>query len=520
MPCSRSTPSCAPRSRQRPARRSRPAPSPWHDVTDVVPAARTVLLLTREGTDLTALSAAVRSLPDSVRLTDGSDTRSGCRKPQRKSHEVEVVVRYDGPDLDEVAALTGLTRAEVVAAHTGTPWRVAFGGFAPGFAYLVGGDPRLHVPRRDRPRPSVPAGSVGLAGEFSGVYPRSSPGGWQLLGTTDAVLWDADREPPALLGPGTTVRFVDAAASDMSPTLEVLGTGPLVLVEDDGRPGLAAVGVGRSGAADRGSYRLGARLVGHAPGLAALEVLLGGLTVRAHGRVTVALTGAPAPATVDGRPVAHAGLVDVPDGATLTLGMPVTGLRTYLTVRGGIDVPPVLGSRSTDTLSQLGPPPVRVGDVLPVGAPGRGFPTVDHVAHPSPDSGGPGGARGAARPARGLGGRLAHGAGRPARGAAPGVGGQRPGRGAAGRLPRAAGGALARRRAAQRGDGAWRRAGATRRGAGAVPRRPPRDRRLPRGRGAHGIRLRPRRPAAAGRRGAAGSGRRTRLRRVTRHFSR
>ena len=175
----------------------------------------------------------------------------------------------------------------------------------------------------------------------------------------------------------------------MSPTLEVLATGPLVLVEDDGRPGLASVGVGRSGAADRGSYRLGARLVGHAPGLAALEVLLGGLSLQAHGRVTVALTGAPAPATVDGRPVARASLVDVPDGATLTLGMPVTGLRTYLTVRGGIDVPPVLGSRSTDTLSQLGPPSVLVGDVLPVGPPGRDFPSVDHAAHPSPNSGGP-----------------------------------------------------------------------------------------------------------------------------------
>ncbi len=93
--------------------------------------------------------------------------------------------------------------------------------------------------------------------------------------------------------------------------------------------------------------------------------------------------GAPAPASVDGRPVAHATLVDVPDGATFTLGMPATGLRTYLTVRGGIDVPPVLGSRSTDTLSHLGPPPVRVGDVLPVGSPGRDFPTVDHAAHPA-----------------------------------------------------------------------------------------------------------------------------------------
>lgn len=205
--------------------------SPWRDVTDVVPAARTVLLLTREGADLPALRRAVTGLtagaagresaapaaapppdPDLVRPTYGSEAHPGPETVP-KSHEVEIVVRYDGPDLPEVARLTGLTRAAVVAAHTGTPWRVAFGGFAPGFAYLVGGDPRLRVPRRERPRPSVPAGSVGLAGEFSGVYPRSSPGGWQLLGTTDAALWDADREPPALLGPGTTVRFVDADAA-------------------------------------------------------------------------------------------------------------------------------------------------------------------------------------------------------------------------------------------------------------------------------------------------------------------
>ena len=125
---------------------------------------------------------------------------------------VEVAVHYDGPDLAEVADLTGLTPAEVVDAHTGTPWTVAFGGFAPGFGYLVGGDPRLRVPRREVSRPSVPAGSVGLAGEFSGVYPRPSPGGWQLIGSTDAVLWDVERDPPALLAPGTTVRFVDAGA--------------------------------------------------------------------------------------------------------------------------------------------------------------------------------------------------------------------------------------------------------------------------------------------------------------------
>jgi KipI family sensor histidine kinase inhibitor len=174
------------------------AEHPWSGVTDVVPAARTVLLVTRPGTDLSALGAAVTALSVSVhrgrgRVLGAGHGAGGARTP----HVVEVPVTYDGPDLDDVAALTGLTPAEVVAAHTGRPWRVAFGGFAPGFAYLVGGDPRLTV----------------LAGEFSGIYPRASPGGWRLLGTTSLTLWDVDRDPPAILVPGTTVRFVDLSRS-------------------------------------------------------------------------------------------------------------------------------------------------------------------------------------------------------------------------------------------------------------------------------------------------------------------
>ena len=113
---------------------------------------------------------------------------------------------------DEVARLTGLTTEQVVAAHTATPWRVGFGGFAPGFAYLIGGDGRLEVPRQSEPRTRVPAGSVALAGEFSAVYPRESPGGWQLIGHTSkdtAELWDVDRDPPALLRPGMWVQFRD-----------------------------------------------------------------------------------------------------------------------------------------------------------------------------------------------------------------------------------------------------------------------------------------------------------------------
>ena len=123
---------------------------------------------------------------------------------------VELDVHYDGEDLGEVARLTELSEAEVVRFHTESPWRVAFGGFAPGFAYLVTDGNALDVPRRATPRTAVPPGAVGLAGAFTGVYPRSSPGGWQLIGRTDATLWDETADPPALLRPGTVVRFREA----------------------------------------------------------------------------------------------------------------------------------------------------------------------------------------------------------------------------------------------------------------------------------------------------------------------
>ena len=168
-------------------------------VLDVVPAARTVLVVTEPRTALDALATTLTSLS------------SAQRPAQVEVEPVEIAVVYDGPDLAEVARLTGLDEDEVVAAHTGTPWRIAVGGFAPGFAYLTGGDPRLTVPRRDEPRTTVPAGAVGLAGEYSGVYPRPSPGGWQLIGRTDAALWDAERDPAALLTPGGTVRFKAAS---------------------------------------------------------------------------------------------------------------------------------------------------------------------------------------------------------------------------------------------------------------------------------------------------------------------
>ncbi|WP_022924272.1 biotin-dependent carboxyltransferase family protein [Serinicoccus marinus] len=159
--------------------------------------------------------------------------------------------------------------------------------------------------------------------------------------------------------------------------LEVLAAGPGTTVQDLGRPGLAALGVGRSGAADRPSLRLANRLLGNDEGAAAVEVTLGGLTVRAVGGVHVALTGAPCPLAVDGRDAAANAVHWLPDGAELSLGMPPVGLRSYLAVRGGLDVPPVLGSRSQDTLAGLGPEPVTEGTVLPVGPAPQADPVVD-----------------------------------------------------------------------------------------------------------------------------------------------
>ena len=165
-------------------------------VEDLVPAARTVLVrFDRDRVDRDEVRRWLRV------TTPAPEPVSGT------GETVDVDVAYDGPDLADVGALTGLGVDGVVAAHTGAVWTVAFVGFAPGFGYLVGGPETLQVPRRATPRTAVPAGAVGLAGEFSGVYPRSSPCGWQLIGRTDAVLWAPDRHPPALLRPGVTVRF-------------------------------------------------------------------------------------------------------------------------------------------------------------------------------------------------------------------------------------------------------------------------------------------------------------------------
>ena len=424
-------------------------------VVDVVPAARTVLVrgdVRRRAAWLAAVTRAAAAGPPADRPGDGS---AAVDDPTGRVVDIPVV--YDGPDLVQVARETGLSVEEVVARHlAGGPggYRVAFGGFAPGFAYVVGVDPRLHVPRLTTPRTRVPAGAVALAGDYTAVYPAASPGGWRLLGTTSVAMFDVGRgrDAAALLRPGDVVRFTPSPALPRAvaapraappsapprapdrtvsppspvaspppvaspspvapsppvisfraagttssvisvpavtsaagaPVVTVLATGPLLLLQDLGRPGLAAVGVPRSGAADPDALRRANRLVGNRPSAAGLEVVLGGLVLRCAATTALALTGATVAADLDGTPVPHGAAVRAPAGAVLRLGSPPAGLRTWVAVRGGLAVPAVLGSRSADVLSGLGPAAVRPGDVLPLGDDVDGLPELPLPDGPVP----------------------------------------------------------------------------------------------------------------------------------------
>ena len=362
---------------------------------------------------LDALSAAATVL---VKFDSPNAARTGAAAiraldlgtaPVGTGRLVEVEVNYDGADLAEVAALTGLSPEGVIAAHTGQTWRAAFGGFAPGFAYLLGENAALHVPRRSTPRTAVPAGAVALAGDYSAVYPRQSPGGWQLIGHTDALLWSLERESPALIRPQDRVRFIparpalrlhagttaskpDAGTSPAAPagsaeataqapgqqagSLLVVSAGLQSLIQDLGRPGLGDLGVSAAGAADPSAARQANRLVGNQAGDAVVENLLGGLVLRAESDQVLAVTGArtglritPADPSRSERHPAQDAPFALLDGETLTLEPASEGLRCYLGVRGGAAVAAVMGSRSTDLMSGIGPDPLAPGSRIPVG---------------------------------------------------------------------------------------------------------------------------------------------------------
>ncbi|WP_200947463.1 urea amidolyase family protein [Microbacterium sp. Root166] len=341
-------------------------------VVDLVPAARTVLV--RVDPRVLPLSAA-----RAWALGVAQAAQSAAAAP---GETVELEVAYDGADLAETAELLGVTPAELVQRHTGAEWTVAFTGFAPGFGYLVSGDWPFDVPRLDAPRTRVPAGSVALAGEFSGAYPRDTPGGWRLIGTTGARLFDPDAASPALLAPGTRVRFRELSggsspvrASTGSPaavrppdgaSIEVVEPGLLATLQDLGRAGSAALGVATSGALDRAALRTANRLLGNGENAAAIEVTMGGFRAVARSELWFAVTGAWGPIRLDGHEVDPFQAHRWPAGAELHVDWFAHGARACLAVRGGLDGPPALGSRATDLLAGLGPAPLRRGDVIGV----------------------------------------------------------------------------------------------------------------------------------------------------------
>jgi KipI family sensor histidine kinase inhibitor len=167
-------------------------------VVELVPAARTILV---------AVDPRVMPLESAATWVRRIPAEAGSRIAGAAASPVTIPVEYDGDDLATTATLLAVSPEALVARHTAVEWRVAFVGFAPGFGYLVSDDWPFEVPRLDAPRTRVPAGAVALAGAFGGVYPRQSPGGWRLIGRTDATLWDPDADPPAVLVPGRRVRF-------------------------------------------------------------------------------------------------------------------------------------------------------------------------------------------------------------------------------------------------------------------------------------------------------------------------
>ena len=276
----------------------------------------------------------------------------------------DVPVVYDGEDLDAVAASTGLPVDEIRRRHADGDYTVLMLGFAPGFSYLGPVDPLLVVGRRPAPRVRVPRGAVAIAGGMTCIYPGNTAGGWQILGRTNLRLFDAAAARPAALAPGDRVRFVpverldrlepdegtvapDARGGRPAGGLTVLRGGAATTVQDLGRWGFQAMGVPVSGACDPRALRWANRAVGNPDDAAGLEVASVGPELRVEQDTVVACTGADMDAHIDGRPMPPGEPVVAREGAVIRCGQTRGGLRGYLAVAGGLDVPVVLASRST-----------------------------------------------------------------------------------------------------------------------------------------------------------------------------
>lgn len=318
--------------------------------------------------------------------------RGGRADTGGRTLEVPVLYGGDaGPDLAAVATFGGVSEADVIRIHCAQPYRVFMLGFVPGFAYMGPVDPAIAAPRHATPRLKVPAGSVGIAGSQTGIYPRETPGGWQIIGRTDVPLLDGAEHP--LFAPGDLVTFTPSpgtggergqslrpavanhegsrSASNGGRAFTVLAPGLLTTVQDLGRWGRQHEGVPVGGAMDTVSHRAANRCVGNPDTAATLEVTMQGPELRIERPATIAIAGADLEAMVDGSRVAPQTPIVVKSGAKLRFGERRAGARAYVAFDGGISRSARIGYR------------VRTGDVLALGPPGRESPACIELPPPS-----------------------------------------------------------------------------------------------------------------------------------------
>ncbi len=330
--------------------------APFDGYREAVPSYRSLLVF------FDPEKAAADSVEEHIRRLSAEAERRIEGKPARLR---EVPTVYDGADLEEVARRIDATTEEVIRLHSEREYLVYMVGFTPGFAYMGETHERLRLPRKSSPRTRVPAGSVGIALGQTGIYPSATPGGWNLLGRAEPRgLFDLSRDPPSWFLPGDRVRFIPvdsllerpeiapAFTSSSARAVEVLDGGLLTTVQDLGRGGYQRYGVPVAGAADGPALRAANRLVRNEPGAAALECTVSGPRLVALRPIVAALTGADLGAVVERSDL---GRFEVPPwssfllrrGNVLRFEGRRSGARAYVAFAGGIDVPEVLGSRST-----------------------------------------------------------------------------------------------------------------------------------------------------------------------------
>ncbi len=337
---------------------------PWFQ--EAVPAFRTVTIHMNHSAY--SLSQA------SEELLQALDLITEEQLPQPRHVEIPVVYGgKHGPDLAESARRSGITERQFVERHSEAAYVVAMIGFAPGFPYLSGLHETLAQPRHESPRLKVPAGAVGIAGNQTGIYPITSPGGWQIIGTAEIPLFRPEEQEPFLLAQGDTVKFIpverhaeettglqekeavkDTSEAQGTRSLTVLKPGLLTTIQDLGRRGWQAFGVSVGGAMDEVSMRTANLLIGNDEDAAVLEMTLIGGSYVVERDLLISLCGADLEASVNGERIPMNRPVWLSRGVTLMFGRTISGCRTYLAVAGGIDVPHLLGSRSTDPRARMG----------------------------------------------------------------------------------------------------------------------------------------------------------------------